>query len=231
MPWSQRERRITTILRHFAPNLIIFEPLVLALYNFFSKTNTWGIISIYLSIKSNQNIFFVFLCLGHSVSDTLQPFIVDLGQIWSFLNRWFQLYITFFKIEHLGHYFHIFVYKIKSKHYLRFLMSWSQRERHIATIYSWFAPNLIIFEPLVSALYNFFSKTNTWGIISIYLSIKSNQNIFFVFLYLGHSVSNTLQPFLGNLRQIWSFLNRWFQLYINFTWKRQLRASSPFLCV
>ena len=53
MSWSQRERRIATILRHFAPNLIIFEPLVSALYNFFSKTNTWGIISIPMSIRSN----------------------------------------------------------------------------------------------------------------------------------------------------------------------------------
>ena len=142
MPWSQRDQHITTILGHFAPNLIIFEPLVSALYNFF------------------------------------------------------------FKKKLLGHYLHFYVYQIKLKHFLRFLMPWSQRERRITTILRHFAPNLIIFEPLVLALYNFFSKTNTWGIISIYLSIKSNQNIFFVFLCLGHSVSDTLQPFLVDLGQI-----------------------------
>ena len=142
MPWSQCERHIATILRQFAPNLILFEPLVTALYHFFLE---------------NKN---------------------------------------------LGHYPHSYVYKIKSKPCLLFLMSWSQRERHIATILRHFAPNLIIFEPLVSALYHFFLKTNTWGIISIPMSIRSNQNIVFVFLCLGHSVSDTLQPFLAELGQI-----------------------------
>ena len=79
MSWSQHERCIATILRHFAPNLIIFEPLVSALYHIFSKTNTWGIISIPISIRSNQNILFVFLCLGHSVSDALPPSFFSLS--------------------------------------------------------------------------------------------------------------------------------------------------------
>ena len=117
---------------------------------FFSKTNTWGIIFIPMSIGSKQNIFFIFLCLGHSVSDTLKLFEVDLRKIWSFLNRWFQLHMTFFfKNEHLGHYLHFKIYKIKPKHFLLFLMPWSQHERHLAAILSWFAPNLIIFGPLV----------------------------------------------------------------------------------
>ena len=90
------------------------------------------------------------------------------------------------------------------------------------------APNLIIFEPLVSALYHFFSKTNTWRIVPIPLSMRSNQNIFFVFLSLGHSASDTMQPFLVDLGQIWSFLVRWFYPNMNFTWKQKLRASSPF---
>ena len=100
-----------------------------------------------------------------------------------FLTGWFQFYITFFKNEYLGHYLHSYVFKIKSKHFLRFLMPWSQRERRIATILRYFAPNLIIFEPLVSAYYKFFSKTNTWGIISIYLSlnqIKTNSSFSYV---------------------------------------------------
>ena len=165
-----------------------------------------------------QNIFFIFLCLGHSVGDTFVPI---LG--WFALNLIIfeplvsALYHIFFKNQHLGHYLYSYVYKIKSKHFLRFLMPWSHRERRNATILRHFAPNLIIFEPLVSAIYNFFSKTNIWGIISISLYIRSSQNIFFVILCLGHSVSDTLTPFLVDLGQIWSFLDRWFQLNKNFT--------------
>ena len=142
MPESQSRRQFAPILGLFAPNLILFERLVTALYHFFLE---------------NKN---------------------------------------------LGHYPHSYVYKIKSKPCLLFLMSWSQRERYIATVLRHFAPNLIIFEPLVSALYHVFSKTNTWGIISNPISIRSNKNIFFVFLCLNHSVSDTLQPFLVDLRQI-----------------------------
>ena len=151
MSWSQCRRHIAPILGCFVQNFIIFEPFISALYHIFSKTNTWVIISIpIMAISSNQNIFFIFLGLGNSVSDTLQSFSGNLRQIWSFLNRWFQFYITFFfKNEYLGHYLQSYIYKIKWKHFLRFLMPKSQRERHIATIFSWFAPNLIIFGPLV----------------------------------------------------------------------------------
>ena len=95
--------------------------------------------------------------------------------------------LFFFQKRTLRDNSHSFVYKIRPKHSLRFLMPWSQREWHFATIFSWIGP-----------------KMSTWGIISIPLSIRSNQNIFFVFLCM----SDTLQPCLVDLGQIWSFLDR-----------------------
>ena len=153
MPWSQLERRITTILGHFAPNLIIFEPLVLALYNFFSKTNTWGIISIYLSIKIKSKHFLRFLMSWSQRERHIATIYSWFGPNLNIFEPLVSaLYNFFFKKKSLGHYLHSYVYKIKLKHFLHFLMPWSQRERRIETILRHFAPNLIIFEPLVSAL-------------------------------------------------------------------------------
>ena len=110
----------------------LFKPLFSAVFHifFFSKTNTWGIISIPLSTRPNQKIFFIYI---------------------------FSCWATH------------------------------------ATIFSWFRPNLIIFGLKVSALYELHMKTTTSCIISIPMSIRLNQNIFFVFLCLGHSFNDALQ--------------------------------------
>ena len=110
--------------------------LVSALYDiFFSKTNIRGIISISFSIRSNQNIFFVFICRGHILSNTLQPFYFQLilAKFDHFWTVGFSLIWISHENDNFTHHLHYNVYKIKSKHFLRFLMSWSQRERHIAT--------------------------------------------------------------------------------------------------
>ena len=72
MPWLQRERHIATILRQFAPNLIIFELLVLALYELHMKTTTLCIISIPMCIISHQKHFETFN--GCGAGDTLWLF-------------------------------------------------------------------------------------------------------------------------------------------------------------
>ena len=161
------------------------------------------IISIPMSIRFYQNIFFVFVCLGHSVGDTLHPFQGALCKFFLIFEPLVSaLYHIFLKNKHLGHYLNSNCYKYKSNRFLYFLRPWSQRERRIATIFQYFAPNLILFEPLVSALYHIFSKTNTWGIIPNPISIRSNKIIFFVFLCLVHSASDTLQKILVDLGQI-----------------------------
>ena len=59
--------------------------------------------------------------------------------------------------------------RFKLKHFLRFLMPWSQRERHIATILRQLAPNQI--KTLVSALYHFFFQKQKLGALSPFLSL------------------------------------------------------------
>ena len=74
MPWSQRERHIANILRQFTPNLIIFEPLVSALYELHMKTTTSCIISIPMCMISHQKYFETFNGYGCGAGDTLWLF-------------------------------------------------------------------------------------------------------------------------------------------------------------
>ena len=129
----------------------------------------------------------------------------------------FSLIWTSHKNDNFVHHLHFNVYKIKSKPFLRFFMPWSQRDRHIATILRQFAPNLIIFEPLVSALYTLFFENKHLGhyFHSYVYKIKSKPFLHFQLPWSQHK--RHITTIFSWFCQIWSFLDRWFQLNMNST--------------
>ena len=73
----------------------------------------------------------------------------------AFIGFSFMSLFFFFRNEHLGHYLHSYIYKIKNIFFIFLCLGHSVSD--IATILGHFAPNLILFEPL-SALYHFFKN-------------------------------------------------------------------------
>ena len=106
-----------------------------------------------ITLKSFWNIQWEWLWRWQHIVIFCESFLAICAKFDHFWTVGFSfISLFFFKNEHLGDNSHSFVYKIKAKHFLRFLMSWSQREWHFATIFSWIGPNLIIFGPLVLPL-------------------------------------------------------------------------------
>ena len=164
------------------------------------KTKTSCIISIPMCIISHQKHFET--CNGYDcgVGNTLWLFAIHFWQfapnLINFEPLVSALYHFFLKNEQLGDNCHSFIYKIKPKHFLRFLMPCLVTARakncnHFKAICAKFDHFWTVGFSLIWTSY----ENETSCIISIPMSIRSNQNNFFVFLCLGHSVSDTLQTF------------------------------------